>query len=80
MTLSTMNTFDVPWIGHPLDCFNLRLVHLDSPLRNLVAKNNFLVNHEVALLPVEHQISLLTSLQNFIKIVEAMDKRGSIDG
>src|SRR4051812_33482078 len=60
--------------------FNLGPVHLDSPFRNLVAKNNSLVDHEVTLLPVEHQICLLTSLQNFIKVVETMVKRGSIHG
>src|SRR4051812_46546515 len=80
MTEKTSNTFDVPWIGNPFNCFDLGSVHLNSPLGNLVAENNSLVEHKVALLPVKHQISLLTSLQNFIKVVETMVKRGSIDG
>src|SRR4051794_25048685 len=80
MTEKTMNTFDVPWIGHLLNCFDLGPVHLDYSLRNLVAKNKPFVYHEVALLPVEYQVCLLTSLQNFIKIVETMVKRDSIDG
>src|ERR1041385_899314 len=106
MTEKTMNTFDVPWIGHPFNCFDLGFVHFNSPLGNLVAKNNSLVDHKVALFPVKHQICLgnlvaknnslvdhkvalfpvkhqiclLTSLQNFIKVVETMVKRGSIDG
>ena len=80
MTEETMNTCDVPWIGHPLDCFNLGPVHLDSHFRNLVAKNNSLIDHEVALFSVEHQVSLLSSLQNFIKVVDTKVKRGSIDG
>src|SRR4051812_21976742 len=49
-------------------------------LGNLVDKDNPLVDHKVALLPVKNQICLLTSLQNFIKVVEGMVKRGSIDG
>ena len=80
MTEKTMNTFDVPWVGHPFNSFNLRLVHFNSPLGNLVTKNNPFVNHEVALLPIEHQICFLASLQNFIKIVETVVKGGSIDG
>src|SRR3954468_21478122 len=79
MTDKTTNTFDVPWIGHPFNSFNLRLVHFNSPLGNLVTKNDPFVNHEVALLPIEHQICFFTSLQNLIKIVETVVKGGSID-
>src|SRR3954468_13154089 len=75
-----MNTFDVRWIGHPFNSFNLCLVHFNSPLGNLVSKNYPFVNHEVALLPIEHQICFFTSLQNFIKIVETVVKGVSIDG
>src|ERR1041385_2527629 len=80
MTEKTTNTFDVPWVGHPFNFIDLGSVHFNSPLGNLVAKNNSLVDHKVALLPVKHQIFLLTSLQNFIKVVDTMVKRGSIDG
>src|SRR3954462_13896167 len=80
MTDKTMNTFDVPRIGHPFNSFNLCLVHFNSPLINLVTKNDPFINHEVALLPIEHQIRFFTSLQNFIKIVETVVKGGSIDG
>src|SRR3954465_7834485 len=80
MTEKTTNTFDVPWIGHPFNSFNLRLAHFNSPLGNLVTKNDPFVNHEVSLLPIEHQIRFFTSLQNFIKIVEIVVKGGSIDG
>src|SRR4051812_1071447 len=79
MTEKTTNTFDVPWIGHPFNSFNLRLVHFNSPLRNLVTKNDPFVNHEVALLPIEHEICFFTYLQNFIKIVETVVKGGSIN-
>src|SRR3954470_14066630 len=75
-----MNTFNVPWIGHPFNRFNFYLVHFNSSFVNLVSKNNPFVNHEVALLPIEHQICFFTSLQNFIKIVETVVKGGSIDG
>src|SRR3954466_15289665 len=36
MTEKTTNTFDDPWIGHPFNSFNLRPVHFDSPLENIV--------------------------------------------
>src|SRR3954462_14716787 len=75
-----MNTFDVPWIGHPFNSFNFCLVHFNSPFGNLVSKNYSFVNHEVTLFPIEHQICFFTSLQNFIKIVETMVKGVSIDG
>src|SRR3954468_14461929 len=80
MTEKTTNTFDVPRIGHPFNSFNLCLVHLNSLFANLVTKNYPFVNHEMAILPIEHQICFFTSLQNFIKIVETVVKGGSIDG
>src|SRR4051812_43589892 len=51
MTEKTTNIFNFPRIGHPFDSFNFRLVHFNSPLGNLVAKHDPLVNHEVALFP-----------------------------
>src|SRR3954462_11710964 len=80
MTEKTTNTFDVPWIGHPFNSFNLCLVPFNSPFENLVSKNYPFVNHEMALLPIEHQICFFTSLQNFIYIVETVVKGVSIDG
>src|SRR4051812_32468304 len=80
MTEKTTNTFDVPWIGHPFNHFNLCLVHFNSPFGNLMTKNYPFVNHEIALFPIKHQICFFTSLQNFIKIVETVVKGGSIDG
>src|SRR3954468_13119788 len=80
MTEKTTNTFDVPWIGHTFNSFNLRLVHFNSPLGNLVTKNDPFVNQEVELLPIEHQICFFTSPQNFINIMETVVKGGSIDG
>src|SRR3954470_2296103 len=75
-----MNTFNVSWIGHPFNSFNFGLVHFNSPFGNLVSKNYPFVNHEMALIPIEHQICFFTSLQNFIKIVETVVKGVSIDG
>src|ERR1043165_9475671 len=80
MTKKTTNTSNVPWIGHPFNSFNFCLVHFNSPFGNLVSKNYPFVNHEVALLPIEHQIFFFTSLQNFIEIVETLVKGVSIDG
>src|SRR3954468_3352048 len=74
-----MNTFYVPWIGHPFNNFNFCLVHFNSPFGNLVSKNYPFVNHEVALLPIGHQICFFTSLQNFTKILETVVKGVSID-
>src|ERR1041384_7223042 len=75
-----MNTFNVPWIRHPFNSFNFCLVHFNSPFGNLVSKNYPFVNHEMALLQIEHQNCFFTSLQNFIKIVETVVKGVSIDG
>src|SRR3954467_4439746 len=80
MIEKTMNTFDVSWIEHPFNSLNLCLVHFNSLFGNLVTKNYTFVNHEMALLPIKHQICFFTSLQNFIKIVETVVKGGSIDG
>ena len=80
MIEKTANTFDVLWIRHPLNSFDLGFVHFNSPFGNLVTKNNSFINHKVALLPVEYQNCLLASLQNFIKVVETMVKGSSIDG
>src|SRR3954466_1411491 len=52
MTEKTTNTFNFPWIGHPSNSFNLRLVHFNSPLGNLVPKHDHFVNHQVAFFPV----------------------------
>src|ERR1041384_801085 len=67
-------------LTHPFNSFNIFLVHFNSPFGNLVTKNYTFVNHEIALLPIKHQIFFFTSLQNFIKIVETVVKGGSIDG
>src|SRR3954466_9512490 len=80
MTQKTTNTFDVPWIGHPFNSFNFCLLHFNSPFVNLMSKNNPFIDHEVALLPIEHQICFFTSLQNFIKIMETVVKGVQIDG
>src|SRR4051812_27014201 len=61
MTEKTTNTFDVPWIGHPFNSFNFCLFHFNSPLKNIVSKNYSFVNHEMALLPIDHQICFFTS-------------------
>src|SRR3954469_7703283 len=52
MTEKTTKSVDVPWIRHPFNSINLHLFHFNSPLGNLVTKNDPLVNHKVALLPL----------------------------
>src|SRR4051812_48061362 len=56
MTKKTTNNFDIPWIGHPFNSFNLFPVHFNSPFRNLVTKNYPFVNNEMALLPIDPHI------------------------
>src|SRR3954471_1783899 len=68
MTEKTTNNFDVPWIGHPFNSFNLHLIHFNSPLRNLVTKNDPFVNHEVEFLPIEHQFFSLHLCKTLLRL------------
>ena len=43
-------------------------------------QDNTLINHKVALFPIQDKISFFTSLQNSIKVAQAIIKRRSIDG
>ena len=43
-------------------------------------QDNTFINHKVALLPIQDKVSFFTSLQNSIKVAQAIIKRGSIDG
>src|SRR3954453_4998029 len=80
MTKITTNTFNIPWIGHFLNCFHFGSLYFNTSFRNFMPKNNSFINHKVALLPIKHKISFLTSLQNFIKVVQTIIKGSSIDG
>src|SRR3954462_11474222 len=80
MTKDTTNTFDISRARHLLNCFNFGSVNFNTSFRNLVSKNNPFINHEMAFLPIKNKVGLFTSLQNFIKVVQTVIKRSSIDG
>src|SRR3954471_1260078 len=79
MTKNTTNTFNIPRIGHFLNCFHFGSVYFNTSFRNFVPKNNSFINHKVAFLPIKNKISFFTSLQNFIKVVQTIIKGSSID-
>src|SRR3954451_770008 len=79
MTKNTTNTFNIPWIGHFLNCFHFGSVYFNTSFRNFIPKNNSFINHKVALLPIKNKISFFTSLQNFIKVVQTIIKGSSVD-
>src|SRR4051812_47275527 len=80
MTKDTTNTFDISRTRHLLNCFNFGSINFNTPFKDLVSKNNSFINHEMAFLLVKNKIGFLTSLQNFIKVVQIVIKRSSIDG
>ena len=43
-------------------------------------QDNAFINHKVALLPIQDETSNFTSLQNSIKVAQAIIKRRSING
>ena len=45
-----------------------------------VSQDNTFIDHKVALLPIQDKIGFLASLQNSIKVAQAIIKRGSING
>src|SRR3954470_19919994 len=80
MTKDTTNTFDITRTRHILNCFNFGSVNFNASFRDLVSKNNPFINHEMAFLPINNKVGFFTSLQNFIKVVQTVIKRNSIDG
>src|SRR3954470_23132386 len=80
MTKNTTNTFYISWARHLLNCLNLGSINFNAPFRNFMSKNNSFINHKVEFLQIKNKISFFTSLQNFIKVVQAIIKRSSIDG
>src|SRR4051812_28987513 len=79
MTKDTTNTFYIPRAWHILNCFNFCSVYFNTSFRNFVSKNNPFINHEMTFLPIKNKVGFFTSLQNFIKVVQAVIKRSSID-
>src|SRR4051795_2052815 len=80
MTKNTTNIFYISWARHLLNCLNFGSIKFNAPFRNFMSKKNSFINHKVAFLPIKNKISFLTSLQNFIKVVQTIIKRSSIDG
>src|SRR3954453_9213026 len=79
MTKNTSNTFNIPRIGYFLNCFDFSYVDFNTTFRNFMPKNNSFIYHKVAFLPIKNKICFFTPLQNFIKVVQTIIKRSSID-
>src|SRR3954453_9182973 len=80
MTKITTNTFNIPWIAHFLNWFHFGSVYFNTSFRNFMPKNNSFINHKVALLPIQNNISFFTSLQNFMNVVQTIIKGSYMDG
>src|SRR3954469_22248825 len=80
MAKETSYTFDVLGTQHLLNIINFSFINFNASFRNLVPQDNAFINHKVALLPIQDKISFFTSLQNSIKVAQAIIKRGSING
>src|SRR5918994_1943645 len=80
MTKETSYTFDVLGTRHLFNSINLGFINLDASFRNFMPQDNTFINHKVALFPIQDKISFFTSLQNLIKVAQAIIKRRSIDG
>src|SRR3990170_6095213 len=79
MTEKTTNTFNVTRTWHLLNCVYLSFVHFNTTFKNFMTQDNAFIDHKVALLPIQDKVSLLTSLQNSIKVAQAIIKRSSIN-
>src|SRR3954468_11852623 len=79
MTKETSYTFDVLGTRHIFNSINFSFINFNTSFRNFMSQNNTFINHKVALFPIQYKISFFTSLQNSIKIAQAIIKRRSID-
>ena len=80
MTKEASYTFNVLGTWHLFNSINFGFINFNTSLGDLMPQDNAFINHKVALLPIQDKISFFTSLQNSIKIAQAIIKRGSIDG
>src|SRR3954470_21480197 len=80
MTKETSYTFDVLGTWHLFNIIYLGFINFNTSFRNFMPQDNTFINHEVALLPIQDKVSFFTSLQNSIKVAQAIIKRGSING
>ena len=79
MTKETSYTFVVLGTWHLSNSINLDF-NFNTSFKNFVPQDNTFINHKVAIFPIQDKISFFTSLQNSIKISQAIIKRGTIDG
>src|SRR3954468_16916404 len=80
MTKETSYTFDVLGTWHLFNSINLGFINFNTSFRNFMPQDNTFINHKVALFPIQDKISFFTSLQNSIKIAQAIIQRRSING
>src|SRR3954469_6317555 len=80
MTKETSYTFDVLGTWHFFNSINLGFINFNTSFRNFMPQDNAFINHKVALFTMQYKISFFTSLQNSIKVAQAIIKRGSING
>src|SRR6187399_2831355 len=76
MTKETSYTFDVLGTRHLLNSINFSFVNFNTSFRNFMSQDNAFINHKVALLPIQ---SVFISLQNSIKVAQAIMKRSSVN-
>src|SRR3954466_4384068 len=80
MTKETSYTFDVLGTWHLFNNINLGFIYFNTSFRNFMPQDNTFINHKLTLFPIQYKISFFTSLQNSIKIAQAIIKIGTIDG
>src|SRR5512141_2745788 len=80
MTKETSYTFYVLGTWHLFNSINFSLINFNTSLGNLMPQDNAFISHKVALFPIQDETCVFTSLQNSIKVAQAINKRGSING
>ena len=80
MAKKTSYTFDVLRTWHLLNSINFGFINFNTSFRNFMPQDNTFINHKVALFPIQDKVSVFTSLQNSIKLAQAIIKRRPIDG
>ena len=78
MTKELPNYFYICWGWQFGNKLNFCFVNFYSPAGNNVPRYNSLVNHKMALLPVEHQVLFYAPLQDSLKISQTFFKVASI--
>ena len=79
MAQKTSHPFDIRRGWQLLDYLYLCPIHVYPSFGYSMSEDNPLSDHEMALFPIEDQVRVLTSLENFIQILKAFVKTLSID-